>query len=229
MIKLVNRIDFGQGVLFEKLKSESAVYESILSALFYRSDSGAAIGILDSNMTIAGDTDTEELLEFMRFSGPRTLLCECDLADRLGIKYTRLNVMRANALGDKMKKEAPFCEPKEAYSLLMNGTDGDISPPSYEAFCLDYSLRVRRGRAYGTAYKNSVCIASAVSDSSVIISGVATDSSSRGSGFGLMCVMNMRRHFADKECFVFCRDGLIPFYKKCGFVVFGSVAKSEEL
>ena len=225
MIKLTDQITSGEGVLFCKLKSESAVYKGIPSALFYETDTGAALGMIDANLTVAGDMDEQELLEFIRFLGAKTITCEVEVARKIGIKYDEVCVLRAEPKGIPKNTEA--AAPKEVYEALKNGEDGDIDLPPYDAFLLDYSLRLRRGRAHGIIIKDAVCVVSAVDEKSVIISGVATKMQARSSGFALLAVNAMRQHFAEKECFVLCKKELTGFYEKCGFILSGYIARGR--
>lgn len=224
MIKLTDKMPVGEGILFDKIRAESAAYAGFPSALFYKSGD-AALSLIDSNLTVAGDMDAEELNEFIRFTGALTLTCPTTLAEKLGVKNEEFLVLKAPAYGKTVRTVC--AEAKEVYTLLKNGEDGDIDLPDYESFLLDYSLRVRRGVGFGVVVGGAVCVAAAVSGKSVIISGVANEKGARGKGFALQSVLKMRMHFGDKDCFCFCREPLLPFYAKCGFKVFGKISRSK--
>ena len=102
MIKLTDKIPVGEGILFDKIRAESTAYAGFSSALFYKSGD-AALSLIDSNLTVAGDMDAEELNEFIRFTGALTLTCPTTLAEKLGVKNEEFRVLKAPAYGKTVK------------------------------------------------------------------------------------------------------------------------------
>lgn len=220
MIKLTDKKIDGDGYFYTKISAEQTAYNGVNSCLFYETDFGFA-SLIDGVLTVAGKCDLPELCEFMRFTGANTLLCEEDTAPS---GHEKLFIMSApplqNGCEDIISAEAPA-----VHNALSYGFDGDIEKREYIPFALDYSLRCRRGCAFGYVDDDSVCVASAVTDKAFIISGVAVKKTSRGKGKATDAVMKIRSKLSGKTAYLLCRKGLVGFYEKCGFKVTGYAAQ----
>ena len=178
---------------------------------------------IDGNMTLYGDDfDAEEIRKFISAVGASSLSCSVSAAEKLGYPYKKYCVLRASRGIAAAADFSPSCD--EVYRLLSEGTDGDIALPERTAFIADLSHRIRHETALAAVFKSAVCVVPYMTDYGALICGVATEASARGSGFAGMCVAGMVDKLK-RPTFVICSEGLVPFYKKFGFVPAGENAE----
>ena len=107
-------------------------------------DGGAAYGMLDGVMRIAGCMeDVEEARSFLRAVGATSVVCDLANADRLGLQLeARGAVLQKTLCGEKTAAAGDVSLRKLYAVLAENGMAG-----AFEPFYLDLSHRVRHGTA----------------------------------------------------------------------------------
>lgn len=225
MIRLIESLPQGNGYFYERIRSEWLAYRELTQALFYKADPNALISLIDGNMIVDGLPDLDEFKSFLKVINPHSICCSPKLAEQLNNRYTTRIIM--NRPAEKSDTKLPFYSPEapEVYNMLSQGTDGDISLPDYANFALDYSFKCHRNLAGAVALgKEAVCVASAVNETAIIITGVAVAAHARGQGLGQCAVLKLCRNFPGKRAFLLCNQQTVNFYRKCEFQEIGTAA-----
>ena len=180
----------------------------------------AVISLLDDTAVIYGDPcDVEELKSFLRMMSSN-VFCNAQTAQLLKIAvHKRVNIMKRQGTQEVCGLcELPPFSTKQIHAALKQGEDGDIKAGDYEPFAADFSLRWRRGVAYGVLLEDKACAVSFnVLEDDAFINGVAVKSTLRGTGLGKQAVLQLCQNLGRRNVYVGCTDRVIGFYKSMGF------------
>ncbi len=195
---------------------------------FYVQEQNSAISIIDGNMTVWCDdnADYEELTAFINIMGFATLQCSEEIIKKIGyepddssyiVKYTEKNVVKPINFTDNW-------DFKKIYNLLC---ECEFDMGDYKYFLSDVCSRINKGTCFfgGIADKELLSCAFRLfeGNKSVLLGAVATDPKHRRKSLASSLVPFMAQ--GKKDAFLFCRsDGLLNFYKKCGFSCYGKWA-----
>ena len=200
----------------------------------------AALSKIDSNVVLTAkeDVDFSEISSFLHFYGFSTIQCDIRVADKLGLKpdATGYVVEFTNKItsenSDLLFSDAYCVDYKQLYRLL---SDCGFDMPQYSNWLADFSLRLRRQKAFVCEKQDGeklICTASAlfVSESSVLLGAVATRPEYRGKGMAGELVSFMASYFSSqgKTVRLMCREKMLPFYERLGFVKAGEWAQIND-
>ena len=188
--------------------------------------SAAAKYYSDMTVCLTENSDTDELSEFIMFSGFSSLLCSKALPfgvpSESGIIMELKRDVPEKILSEGMKHTfSP--DLKAVWELLKSCEDKDFAVPQYEDFLLDMSHKLRHGTAHCAAVCKGEKIVSAAmtvseSESCALIGAVATDKSFRRMGIGSSCVSELCRGLKDKKIFIMRdQNKNESFYSGLGF------------
>ncbi|MBO4694039.1 MAG: hypothetical protein J5659_06605 [Clostridia bacterium] len=193
-----------------KIQNHFDTYPDI-AQLFLQIDSGALILLLDRDLIISGDIQTDEIKKFICFLRPVSIFSSSDNLKKLFLKFEEVNVLiceRPNTiLGSKR-----FCDElssREIYDIL--DVDEFVLPP-YDKFATDYCRRLNHGKIKVFAKKDKCAAITLETDNYRMLMGIA--SKQRGLGGALLGYAAS----GDKPVLCVARDELVPFYIKFGFV-----------
>lgn len=177
----------------------------------------------DGTLCCTGEADFDELREFVRFLGLRTLLCSRESAERLAFPVDCDGHIMRYARCERMP-QTDFVTPKEdafryrqVYELLKNC---GFTPGEYTAWLGDFALRVQRGTADVLCIQRdgeAVSTASALfrTDDAVYLGAVGTSERCRGQGLGGDLVLRLAQ--CGKRAEILCRTHRVSFYESLGF------------
>ena len=113
----------------------------------------------------------------------------------------------------------------DVYELLAQCEGAGIRLPGREAFCADFSHRVRHGCAHLAAVlldgaPVSIALTTAEYHKDAVLGGAATVPEYRGQGLASAAIaaLGERLRLGGLEVWTACADSLIPFYRRLGFV-----------
>lgn len=189
-------------------------------------DITSAISRVDGNMAVeaSGDSNYDELEEFIRVVGQTDLLCTPDVFRRLGRTPFSNTMVLEHISKSKSQEYFGDCEKapglSKVWALLRDHEEFRIHLQSYEAWYADMSHRIRHdtARAY-LIPETAVALTCAETPDSAIISGVAVKKRLRGRGIGgrLVGCLTEDLEREGKKVFLFCEDRLAGFYRQIGF------------
>lgn len=166
-----------------------------------------------------GETDVEELSEFLNFSGFSEIFCSEYLGQalekRLDVKLENVKLMRF--FGVSEKNELEILTPLDAYQIIKTGFDFDFEP-----WYLDMSHRVRHGISQLYGLDGAALAAQYNLNGEALISQVATLPEKRGKGCAKRLISAVCAELGESNVFVLCEDKLLGFYGKIGFVTEGT-------
>lgn len=185
---------------------------------------GAAYGLLDGEMSVAGAPgDVEETREFLRMLGPGSVFCEGRLADGLGLKVSAEGAVMAKAVPPGKAASFPIPGLREVCGLLSRaGMAVDFEP-----FYLDMSHRIRHGAAlalgeYMDGALAGCAVVSAVVEKSAVLSALAVREDCRRKGIGSRLVDMVQSALPGRTLYIFRESGRNrAFYEKLGFAEVG--------
>ncbi|MCR4616378.1 MAG: GNAT family N-acetyltransferase [Clostridiales bacterium] len=199
-----------------------------------------AISRVDGAVTVCADAgaDHDELREFLDFMGFSSLKCELSVMCRLGYNQAKTGsvvrfIGRKNYCNTALK-----CDFTDDYKTVFDilkkcGFDG---LDNYSLWIADISHRCRHNVTkimLGCAEGKKVTCASAlfVTDNIAFLGAVGTLPEYRGHGFACEIVGTLADIFKNegKNVYLFCKDKLVPFYEKVGFIKDGSWAIAEKI
>ena len=206
-----------KGVEAQKIRSLLLAYGTEYDFCRFYSAENAFAAQLNADFIICdyGETDIDELSEFLGLSGFESVFCSdklgCALAKKLGFEPQKVNLMRFEGEFNEIKPE--LLSPSEAYSVIKTGFDFDFEP-----WYLDMSHRVRHGisRFYGL-FGSALAVQYAI-NGEALISQVATLPENRGKGFASRLLSAVCGELRGFSVYVLCENELLEFYRKNGFV-----------
>ena len=111
----------------------------------------------------------------------------------------------------KGETEGDCLSSREIYDLL--NVEG-LSLPEYPYFAVDYCHRLNHGFADYFALKNKCCAVTFNCGDEAIMNGIA----SHQKGMGSIALKGVLQKNYGRDFLVCCRDSVLEFYKKNGFV-----------
>ena len=232
MIKLLEDSNILQSftdICGEKIKSLAISYGADKPfCTFWQqiSDSGditALICKFGSAVTVSlKNADNQELLDFLGFIGFDELVCDEGLTDSIS-DFCEEKIFAVEKICTKEKKIQPqltFSEYFAMYQMLDDSNSDAIKMGDFEPWYVDISHRIRHGGAVAVLTEQG-CGIGLLSDSSVIINGIAVGFSHRGKGFGRE-ILNYIESFGKTRSMALCLQTELEFYKKCGYEITGN-------
>lgn len=207
-----------------------------------------ALARLDSTLTLAMPPHgslpaaaVEELLDFLRVVGARTLVCPtaCAQALRLPVQAREL-VMRLDArpalpVPAGLRYTDSRAQPqglslRQMHALLRECAGPDFAPPVFAPFYLDMSHRCRHGAALAAGFADAAgrlaaCVAAALSPRAALLFAGAVRPGCRGQELLARLLSRVLPDCAGRAVYVFCGAHLRPYYERMGFVKVGEVAQ----
>ena len=215
MVTLVNEIPEFKVLNAEwvKIKCLYNSYKNDDKVMFWVQDSDKClIALTDGNMIIYNvSADLEELSEFVDVINPACVFSDYDTLCAIGRKpKERINIMyrKADILGET---KGDCLSSREIYDLL--DVEG-LSLPEYPYFAVDYCHRLNHGFADYFALKNKCCAVTFNCGDMAIMNGIA----SHQKGMGSAALKGVLQKNYSRDFLVCCRDSVLVFYKKNGFV-----------
>ena len=215
MVTLVNEIPEFKVLNAEcvKIKCLYNSYKNDDKVMFWVQDSDKClIALTDGNMIIYNSSaDFEELREFVDVINPACVFSDYDTLCDIGRKpKERINIMyrKADILGET---KGDCLSSREIYDLL--DVEG-LSLPEYPYFAVDYCHRLNHGFADYFALKNKCCAVTFNCGDMAIMNGIA----SHQKGMGSAALKGVLQKNYGRDFLVCCRDSVLEFYKKNGFV-----------
>lgn len=189
----------------------------------------AVMAVLGSGCTLItfDDADYEELNSFLSVLGVE-VFCSSKTAENLTPKREEqicLLEYDGNMPTRSFEKETKV---SEIYTLLENGTDGDIVLPPFDEWYADFCLRQNHGSAEYFALQYAVAVCGFKTDDEALITGVAVESEHRNKGFGRSVVEGLIFKLKQKnpkiKILVTATNKRCGFYEKLGFKSAGKVS-----
>lgn len=205
------------GVEAQKIRSLLLAYGTDYDFCRFFTAENLILAQLNGDFVISdfGETDFEELSEFLNFSGFSEIFCSeylgQTLEKRLDVTRENVNLMRFSCVPEK--NELEILAPADAYRIIKTGFGFEFEP-----WYLDMSHRVRHGvsRLYGL---DGAALAVQYNlNGEALISQVATLPEKRGKGCARRLISAVCAELHESEVFVLCEDRLLDFYGKIGFV-----------
>ena len=192
---------------------------------FYIQEDKAALSILDGNINIyAGeDADIDEIRLFLEMMGYVSVRADEEIIKKIGLDASDSSYT-VRYKGEEVPEPLNFIDDydfRHVYNLLVSS---GFELSDYSAFLTDICSRINNNSAsfggIGNERLESCCFRLFDGDKSVLLGAVATDEKSRGKGLASSLVPYMAK--GEKPAFLFTRnDGLLEFYKNCGFEKYG--------
>lgn len=193
----------------------------------------AALCLLDDAMILDADdgADFEEIRDFVRMSGARSLLCSEESARRTGFLYAvRGEIMRYENLDRPQPPAGAEWEPslRELYALLRACETPTFTPPEFEPFYLDLSHRIRHGTARTAGIRLdgelvSCAVCSAKTEEAAVVSSVAAKPALRRKGHGRAALAALLSRLEQNTVYIFRAQGENEaFYRAFGFTPCGA-------
>lgn len=183
----------------------------------------AVISRMDGNITIFCESANDELLEFIEAVGYNTVLADKKLFPQYwsGEVLMKLVGKSKTEASDNIEFNPTI---REIYSVLERCRGEGFEVPDFDSFYPDMSHRVRHNLSRVLAYRLdgqaiACCMTSAETDNCAIISGAACLPEYRGRGYASELVAKIVEALGNKDVFVFCREELVGFYNRLGFIV----------
>ena len=215
MVTLVDKIPDFKAINAEwiKIKCLYNSYKNDSKVMFWVQDTEkCVIALTDGNMIIYNSSaDFEELREFVDVINPACVFSDYDTLCDIGRKpKERINIMYRKA-DIKGETEGDCLSSREIYDLL--NVEG-LSLPEYPYFAVDYCHRLNHGFADYFALKNKCCAVTFNCGDMSIMNGIA----SHQKGMGSIALKGVLQKNYGRDFLVCCRDSVLEFYKKNGFV-----------
>lgn len=185
---------------------------------------GAAYGLLDGEMSVAGEPgDMEEAKEFLAALSPGGVFCESRLAGGLGLAAAAGGAVMEKSVPEGEGASFPAPGLREACELLA----GAGMAVETEAFYLDLSHRIRHGAGLALGeYRGGeligCAVVSAIAEGSAVLSALAVREDCRKEGIGSGLLRRAERALPGRRLFIFRESGKNrEFYEKSGFTEAG--------
>lgn len=228
---------FGQTAFGCRIQSAAAAYGfEEPFAQFWTQGDKAALCKLDDAVILEADSgaDFGELMDFIRMTGAKTLLCSAEAAEHTGLSP----VCRGEVMGyhNENKPEIPAgfeLNPslRNIYALLCECATETFVPPEFEPFYLDLSHRIRHDAALSAGIRQggdlvscAVCVAK--TQEKAVVSAVAVKPEQQRKGLGHAVLAALLSQLPQKEIYIFRSQGENEqFYRAFGFAPCGGFAE----
>lgn len=215
-----------------RIKAYLNVYgNNMTTALFYvQTVDGAVTAVIskvfeDATLCCRDNADFEELSEFLRFTGYKSLLCEKSIREKLSLPVNSFgSVMRFLKPSREIRRKDGFLrsgdadfEFKKIYSLLKKC---EFELGDYGEWLSDIALRDKKGVSKTLCVEDGgrvVSTASAlfITEDAVYLGAVATSPEYRGKGSAGDLVLSLCD--AEKRVNILCKEHRVGFYESLGF------------
>ncbi len=167
--------------------------------------------------------DFTELQEFLQIMAGGEIFCAKEAAEKLNFSLQSECIALKCGQNFALPQDTPEISLQRVYDLLLSGRDGPIALPDFADWYPDISHRLRHGCARVAATAHSVALAGYEAQNAAIITGVATEPTVRGQGYGRQAVADLCAALQqqNKQIFVYTTQQVALFYTKMGFVSAG--------
>lgn len=237
---MIKRIDqplqsFNNTVAFARIKALYDTYGKSIGVSIYvqliDEEITAFFGGVDNcySAVIKENADIKELESFFTFLGA-SVFCEgvvnWSCANRVIPSALLEYVGSVNSADIETE-----CKISELYGLLLSGSDGAITLPSFEYWYTDFCARYNNGSASYCAISMAVAVCGFMTDRVSMLTGVAVPIELRRNGLGKrtveLLIQKIHSVYPDSRIVVSADTSAEGFYKKIGFKVIGSVTVCE--
>lgn len=179
------------------------------SQLFFQSDTGTLIFLLNKDAIIYGGTADDEIKKFLAFLRPASVFSSSNNLKTLFGDFEEVNVLILDKpVSTKTGLFENELSSREIYDILCVD---EFDLPPYEYFATDYCRRLNRG-LIKVFSKRGVCAAITLeSENYRLLSGIVSKQKGLGGALLIAAVSG------EKPVLTVCRDELVPFYIKYGF------------
>lgn len=193
----------------------------------------------DIALLLTDGTDTEQLSAFLGMFSYKTLTCNAEAYERLGLSadVVKNGYIYAGELSDLTCDSLEEDDYRGAYNLISREIPDSFSndKEAYLSFLSDFTFRKRRGLARGVCTHtdgrfSSVALTSSETEDSAIISGVACDRSLQKRGLGKTTVLSLVNSLKSENKAVFVialNSSAEGFYEHIGFIKTEQIAFVE--
>lgn len=217
MIRLINSLpdilDCDVSLIKIRLAFESYPEDTLL----WEQDGGRCLLCMSGRVLIIYDrfADFKELSEFIGVISPDCVFADYRTLKRLNLKITeRINVMRLERLPECALQDNDMLKSDEIYELL---NVKELTLPPFESFAVDFCRRLNHGRLKYFAKRDTCAAVLQLTDGFALLTGIV--SSKKGGGTLALC--GVLEQCPDYDVLACCRDDVIGFYEKNGFVKTG--------
>lgn len=232
MISLINELpplSFNDAFLMPKIEANLLSYGNCNSFLFLWCQKAdelitAIICRFEQSVIIVADrcADFDEIKEFLNAVGFNCLQADPFVFEKLGLSFTEYQVVCKKAdLGGSLPKMPDI---KKVYEILYGEENAHITKTDFDAFYVDLCHRIRHGTATAILDEASVCVASHLTESAAIISGILTKKTYQKKGLGSKALSSLLSSMNGRKVFAAAEKSVIPFYIKNGFEPCGKTA-----
>jgi len=176
--------------------------------------------------------DFSEIKEFVFAVGFLSIQTDSETLNHLGLKET----LKFVCLTKDIKQEQAYSytetknDFKKVYSLLFAGDEVNILSIPFESWYADLSHRIHHGTAFLEVLNDeSALVASHITKTAAVISGVVTVQSSRHKGLGSDLIKRAVLKLCGKRIYVATDKRTADFYIKNGFTKSGEISIYKEL
>lgn len=166
--------------------------------------------------------DFNEIKEFLEVIGFKNLQAEPFILEKSGFEYTEYELIFKTAKKGGLLPEMPNI--RAVYEILYGEENPHIARADFEGFYVDLCHRIRHNTAAAVLNEKAVCVASHITDTAAVISGVATKKESRKAGLGSIALNELSDSLNGRKVFAAAESSVLPFYIKNGFEKCGKTA-----
>lgn len=234
MISLINgsvlpSVSFADDFLTTKIEANLLSYgnnSSFLNLWYQQSgvDTTALLCKFEQSVIIVADTsaDFDEIKEFLDVIGFKNLQSTPFVLNKLGFVYNEYQVVFKMA--EKGGSLPIMPNIKAVYEILYGEDNPHIKKVDFESFYVDLCHRIRHGTAAAVLNESAVCVASHITKTKAVISGVATKKNSQKKGLGSMALGELLKALDGRKIFAAAETSVVPFYIKNGFTKYYKTA-----
>ena len=232
MISLISELPhtaFADEFLMTKIKANLLSYgtECGFLDLWYQQSEDKITALIckfeQSVILVADPTaDFGEIKEFINVIGFKNIQAEPFILELLGFEFTEYQVVFKMTEKGGSLPEMPNIT--AVYDLLYGEENPHIAKAEFESFYVDLSHRIRHNTAAAILADKAVCVASHLTDTAAVISGVTTKKEARKAGLGSLVLKGLTENLNGRKIFAAAENSVVPFYIKNGFKKCGKTA-----
>lgn len=189
----------------------------------------SVISKVDNCVTVLGyELDVkscDELKEFVNVIGYNVLCLPENLAMKMFDEskiHTKSVMKYFGAKTHQAQSKIKEIDLFDLYKLIFTCHNLDKTKEKRDMFVTDLSHRIRHkfADAYAVVQKDkyvSCAVALSITETDVLLGGVATYSEYRKNGYAKKCIYELIRRNSNRNIFIFCEDDKIEFYNKLEF------------
>lgn len=164
------------------------------------------------------NADINEIKQFINAVGFTSLEGEYELVKTLTQKNVReYTVVFKKATQSSLSHTPPNI--KQVYEIIYGWENEHIATHEFEPFYADLTHRIRHGTAAAVLVQSSAAaIASHITGSDAVISGVATIPNKQGKGLGRAALETLEQNLVGRNIFASADSGVLDFYLKSGYI-----------